>query len=239
MQILPGDDISTGQALDKLHANHFITRYQVEGKSYIQIANFKKHQNPHVKEPASVIPPPTEHIEIVDKSVAGIPASCKHRTCLVLAGLIPDSLLLIPDSLLPIKEEPLSTDVDPILTGERAGDKIKVPYDLILAAYNKFCPSLPRALELTEKRRTAIRLRHLKYLKHPTGPLEVFDTVFKKAEASDFLSGRDGKWTSCNFDWLMNVNNMVKVIEGKYDNKTKQRNGGISDDFKKTFLESD
>lgn len=218
MQILPGDDINTGQALGELHTKLFITRYSVAGNNYIQINNFKKHQNPHVKELQSTIPPMSQHIEITGGNTGIIPASCKHRACLVLAGLIPDSLLLIPDSLFPIK--PLSTDVDPPPIGERTEDKIKVPYDLILAAYNKFCPSMPRVRDLTDKRRTSIRLRHLKYLKHPTGPLEVIDTVFRKAEASDFLSGRDGKWTNCNFDWLMNENNMVKVIEGNYDNKT-------------------
>ena len=42
------------------------------------------------------------------------------------------------------------------------------------------------------------------------------------AEDSDFLSGRNGKWTSCNFDWLINENNMVKVLEGNYKNKGKK-----------------
>jgi hypothetical protein len=34
----------------------FIYRYEVDGKRYIQIANFSKHQNPHPKEKPSVIP---------------------------------------------------------------------------------------------------------------------------------------------------------------------------------------
>lgn len=36
----------------------FIIRYSVGGQKYIQIINFKKHQNPHVKESASTIPAP-------------------------------------------------------------------------------------------------------------------------------------------------------------------------------------
>jgi len=35
----------------------FIVRYAVGGQKYIQIINFKKHQNPHQREVASVIPP--------------------------------------------------------------------------------------------------------------------------------------------------------------------------------------
>lgn len=36
----------------------FIVRYSVDGEKYIQIINFKKHQNPHIKEHASTIPAP-------------------------------------------------------------------------------------------------------------------------------------------------------------------------------------
>jgi hypothetical protein len=43
---------------------------------------------------------------------------------------------------------------------------------------------------------------------------------FQKAEASDFLSGRSGKWAGCSFDWIVNYNNFVKLLEGNYDNKS-------------------
>lgn len=38
----------------------FILRYEVNSFRYIQIINFKKHQNPHIKEPPSTIPAPCE-----------------------------------------------------------------------------------------------------------------------------------------------------------------------------------
>jgi len=45
--------------LENVQGDHpFIIRYQVEGKSYIQVVNFKKHQQPNPKEKASQIPPP-------------------------------------------------------------------------------------------------------------------------------------------------------------------------------------
>lgn len=113
MQVLPGDDIDTGQALDLLGASTFITRYEVGGKRYIQISNFGKHQNPHVKEPKSVIPPLDVNAkvpEIKKGNTKQIPASCKHRTCLVLAGLIPDSLLLIPSNNLSASTDAVGVD---------------------------------------------------------------------------------------------------------------------------------
>jgi hypothetical protein len=36
----------------------FIVRYEIEGKRYIQVLEFKKHQKPHANEQDSVIPPP-------------------------------------------------------------------------------------------------------------------------------------------------------------------------------------
>lgn len=66
-------------------AEPFICRYEVSGKRYIQITNFEKHQNPHVKEPESTIPAP-------DLSGASP----------VLNVLTPDSLNLTPLTLNPI-----------------------------------------------------------------------------------------------------------------------------------------
>lgn len=93
-------DVSTMLAQCEHSAGNFLVRYEVGGQKYIQITNFKKHQNPHMKEAASVIPPPPKYSDNKESGASTIPASCKHRACLILAGLIPDSLLLIPDSLI-------------------------------------------------------------------------------------------------------------------------------------------
>lgn len=89
-----------------------------------------------------------------------------------------------------------------------------IPYDEVVSEYHKHCPSLPKVRFLTDKRKQMIKAR---WKTHKD--LSVFIEIFKKAEASDFLSGRNGKWTNCNFDWLLNETNMAKVLEGNYDNK--------------------
>ena len=94
-----------------------------------------------------------------------------------------------------------------------------IPYKKIEKLFTSICVSLPKIKELTSKRKKAIKSRWLKYKN-----IKPFEELFKKAEASDFLSGRNGKWTSCNFDWLINENNMIKVLEGNYDNR-KGNNG--------------
>lgn len=45
-----------------LHDNGFIQRYEVDGKRFLQIIEFVKHQKPHANEVASVIPAPREAI---------------------------------------------------------------------------------------------------------------------------------------------------------------------------------
>ena len=41
----------------------------------------------------------------------------------------------------------------------------------------------------------------------------------KKAEASDFLTGRNGGWGGCGFDWILKPANLSKILEGNYDNR--------------------
>lgn len=87
-----------------------------------------------------------------------------------------------------------------------------VPYEKIVDSYNSLCPSLPTCVKLSEQRRKSM-MRFYKMFK------DGFDEVFKKAEASDFLTGRNGKIRKVvDFDWVVNVNNAVRITEGKYDN---------------------
>lgn len=49
--------------LGELEGRAFITRYSVQGRSYVQIRNFSKHQKPHANETASTIPGPLSTME--------------------------------------------------------------------------------------------------------------------------------------------------------------------------------
>jgi hypothetical protein len=57
-EILPYDNCNVIELLDELNQRKFIMRYQVDGEKYIQITNWDKHQNPHMKEKTSTIPAP-------------------------------------------------------------------------------------------------------------------------------------------------------------------------------------
>ncbi len=58
MEIFPADSVDVNQLLEDLAATDMILRYEVGGKRYLFITNFLKHQMPHHKEAASLIPPP-------------------------------------------------------------------------------------------------------------------------------------------------------------------------------------
>lgn len=56
--VFPYDDINVDHELGRLHEAGFIVRYEAEGRKYIQVVTFLRHQRPHHKEEPSTIPPP-------------------------------------------------------------------------------------------------------------------------------------------------------------------------------------
>lgn len=92
------------------------------------------------------------------------------------------------------------------------------PHQKIVELYNSICKTMPQVRDITEKRKKKIRVI---WAEKPD--IKIFEVLFKKAMESDFLSGRNGKWDGCGFDWLINYNNAVKVLEGNYDNKKSNR----------------
>jgi len=97
MAVFPADSVDVERSLADLEEAKFIDRYEAEGKLCIQIINFLKHQNPHIKEAPSTLP----ERKSTDKERGEHGASTVQARCSNSASpadsLIPDSL--IPDSL--------------------------------------------------------------------------------------------------------------------------------------------
>ena len=96
----------------------------------------------------------------------------------------------------------------------------EIPYNKIKDLYLTNCTLLPEIKDLTDKRKISIKARWKKYY-----DLSIFENLFKKANSSAFLTGDNDKNWTANFDWLLNENNMIKVLEGNYDNKRKMIGG--------------
>lgn len=103
-ETMPYDDFNCDEALADLQKAGFIVRYASGGTNVIQVVNWDKHQNPHVKEQPSTLPAQDKH------QTSTVQASDKQQPSTEVAGLIPDSGFLIPDSSPLIPD--CSTDVE-------------------------------------------------------------------------------------------------------------------------------
>ena len=90
-----------------------------------------------------------------------------------------------------------------------------IDFDLILKLYHDLCPNMARVEKLTDQRKGFIRARFAEY------GIEKITTVLRTAGESEFLNGHNEKVWKADFEWLMRPNNFIKVLEGKYHNRTK------------------
>lgn len=95
----------------------------------------------------------------------------------------------------------------------------------IINSFNSICVSLPKVIKLSDKRKKAIK-RALSILGDYT-----FQDLFEKVEASDFLTGKITDWSS-SFDWILIPNNIVKILEGNYDNRKSKPKENFTDTTK-------
>lgn len=100
-----------------------------------------------------------------------------------------------------------------------SGDDSHVPsrqnidYQGIIDLYHKILPELPRVINMTDKRRSAIRT--CANTKKAYAGLDFWEAFFNQVRKSDFLMGRT-KDFQANIDMLTRHCNFVKVIEGGY-----------------------
>jgi uncharacterized protein YlbG (UPF0298 family) len=107
-QVLPYDECNLEDLLNNLEQFRFIRYYFVQGKRYIKIENFERHQNPHKneREAGSDIPDITEKDnEIIDLTQDGTKTD-------LIGSARADSLLLIPDSPIPITKQTRTSSLD-------------------------------------------------------------------------------------------------------------------------------
>ena len=95
----------------------------------------------------------------------------------------------------------------------------QVPYQKILEMYYELCPHMSAERPVnkyTDEIKKSVKARFSEY------SLEDFETVFRKAEASDFLNNRSDVTFQASFDWLMRPKNFSKALNGNFDNIAKK-----------------
>lgn len=97
------------------------------------------------------------------------------------------------------------------------------PVEEVVNSYNSICKSFPSLQKLTDKRKSSIKRIMASY------SIDEIKRAFEMAEESDFLSGRSKAWSGCGFDWIMNQNNIVKILEGNYKNRNARATKPVED----------
>jgi hypothetical protein len=85
----------------------------------------------------------------------------------------------------------------------------------VVDVFNQVCTQLPEVQKLTLARKKTIQARVNEYGTKQIGAL------FRAVSKSDFLNGKGEKGWVADFDWIMNPNNFIKILEGRYNGKTK------------------
>lgn len=94
---------------------------------------------------------------------------------------------------------------------EKKEKGIEINYQSLIDLFNKeFEGLLPKVVKLTDSRKKAIKARIAENSK------EDVIKVFKNVKSSAFLLGKEKDW-ACNFDWIFNSSNFVKILEGNYN----------------------
>lgn len=142
MELFPCDEYDVDAGLSRLADADFVSRYQVEGLSVIEIDNFQKHQNPHGSEKDSVLPDKNGYITVNERK-KNVVLPGKQRKVHVkaqdlnvkppLEPVKPDSInALIPDSPIPDSLIPEEDQHNTQRAGEESGVDPKLPTEMDL-----------------------------------------------------------------------------------------------------------
>lgn len=183
----------------------FILRYTVNGRRFIAVINFLKHQRPHKTEPESVIPQPDAadnlHSPLDDEQ----------------------------STLLNARKGREGKGNDQGREGKGEGvtrlSPLRASPETLSAAWNDLTSRpIPQCRELTAQRRTSAQKRL------EERDLAEWQIVIGRINASAFCRGENARGWVATFDWLLKPDTAVKVLEGKYDTRPKHVEGSRTGD---------
>lgn len=108
------------------------------------------------------------------------------------------------------------------LTNNHKPKTSTIPYQKILDVYHEHASNLPKVEILTDKRKTAIRIFWNKDEKHKD--MDFYKRYFSHVNQLNFLignvepSGNRSKPFKADLLFLMNIDNLAKIVENKYAN---------------------
>lgn len=199
--------------LSELENEGCISLYEVSGSQYLQINNWSKHQK--IDKPSKPQFPEPEDITR-ERSMETRERSSEEGT----KEGTKEGKELLPHADAcsgTFAVERTGTDLLGAAV-EQTGKRLVIPVERVVALYHELCPRNARCEKLTSKRRGHIQARWRSDL--PT--LDAWRNFFTEVSQSQFLTGRvppkPPRTTPfvADIDWLINENNFVKVLEGKF-----------------------
>lgn len=185
--LFPFDSVEVGPLLAELDKHELIARYEINGLGLIQILGFRKHQNPHHREPESTLPPhPSLRLDADGKYVKpeALPPSQQPSArgkpearpgTEPLRGDLPggpnpaDSGALIPDSGFRTKDaeanasavdgEPPTDGRPPLTLVEPTPELPDCPHQEVVALYAKHLPGHRKPVRWDGERAESLRTR--------------------------------------------------------------------------------
>ena len=197
-------------ALNKLASAGIVILYEIDGHGYLQISTWERHQSPRAKK--SKYPSPPDNLQAFAHTCKQLQADANN--CKQMPP--------INENVNDIRYSSNENDTRDN-SADGASRTPRVDYEAYRKAFLEACPSLPQPSEVAKwsaGRKKAIRDKGM-------SPSEM-RSVFERVEKSDFLSGRNGKWDGCSFDWILKPANWQKILEGNYDNR---KNDSKSQDY--------
>lgn len=87
----------------------------------------------------------------------------------------------------------------------------KIDYAAVVDSYNTICGGrLPKVTKLTDKRKRSIKNCLAQFT------AEDLSKAFKAAVNTPFLTGKNDRCWTANFDFIIKPDNIVKILEGAY-----------------------
>ncbi len=115
---------------------------------------------------------------------------------------------------------------NPEITGSKANHKPitnnhnKDICQQVADEYNNILSDLGNVKVLSDKRKSHIKasIKQFKGTKTDFANIETWTRLFNYVDKSDFLMGRSSDWKA-SFDFVINKSNLLKIVEGNYENK--------------------
>jgi hypothetical protein len=244
MKLFAADDVDVAALLEELAINRQVIRFEVDGRPYGAIRNFRLYQNPRT--PTAVHPLPAEFEAYVgqrdaapdgEKRGPGRPRKQRDaETRSSQDGGFPQiaennsqrererEKKDISPSDSPISEltgaqpdaepDPVSSDLGPLPKGEETEEA----FDAFEAMRREIVPGC-RSIQRSPDRRRKLAARLRDY-----GGLAGWRNALATIRGSPFLRGETSRnGFVAEIDWLLKPENLRKVLEGNYENRPGSR----------------